>query len=54
MKISGFTFTKNATKLYYPVKASIECLLPLVDEFVVALAEGDEEDQTEAEIKSIG
>ena len=53
MKISGFTFTKNATRLYYPVKASIECLLPLVDEFVVALAEGDEDDRTEQEIKSI-
>ncbi len=54
MKISGFTFTKNATKLYYPVKASIECLLPFVDEFIVALAEGDKDDQTEEEIKSIG
>ncbi len=54
MKISGFTFTKNATKLYYPVKASIECLLPLVDEFIVAFAEGDEDDQTEEELKSIG
>jgi hypothetical protein len=53
MKISGFTFTKNATKLYYPVKASIECLLPLVDEFVVSLAEGEEDDQTEQEIRSI-
>lgn len=54
MKISGFTFTKNATKLYYPVKASIESILPLVDEFIVALARGDEDDQTEEEIKSIG
>jgi len=53
MKISGFTFTKNATKLYYPVKASIESLLPIVDEFIVALAEGDEDDTTEEEIKSI-
>ncbi len=53
MKISGFTFTKNATKLYYPVKASIESLLPLVDEFIVALADGDEDDSTEEEIRSI-
>ncbi len=51
MKISGFTFTKNATKLYYPVKASIECLLPLVDEFIVVL--GDSDDETELEIKKI-
>ncbi|HEU5054443.1 MAG TPA: glycosyltransferase family 2 protein [Hanamia sp.] len=54
MKISGFTFTKNANKLYYPVKASIECLLPLVNEFIVALAEDEEDDGTEEEIKSIG
>ena len=51
MKISGFTFTKNATKLHYPVKASIECLLPLVDEFIVVL--GDSDDETELEIKRI-
>lgn len=53
MKISGFTFTKNATKLYYPVKASIECLLPLVDEFVVGLGDCDPDDNTEEEIRSI-
>jgi hypothetical protein len=53
MKISGFTFTKNATKLYYPVKASIECLLPLVDEFIVVLGDCDEDDFTEKEIRSI-
>ena len=53
MKISGFTFTKNATKLYYPVKASIECLLPLVDEFIVVLGNCDPDDQTEEEIKNI-
>lgn len=53
MKISGFTFTKNATKLHYPVKASIECLLPLVDEFVVALGDCDPDDRTEEEILSI-
>jgi hypothetical protein len=53
MKISGFTFTKNATKLYYPVKASIECLLPLVDEFIVVLGDCDEDDYTEKEILSI-
>ena len=54
MKISGFTFTRNATKLYYPVKASIECLLALVDEFIVVLGNCDENDKTEQEILSIG
>lgn len=53
MKISGFTFTKNATKLYYPVKASIECLLPLVDEFIVAIGDSDDDDFTQKEIESI-
>ena len=53
MKISGFTFTKNATKLYYPIKASIECLLPLVDEFIVVLGDCDSDDETEQEIKNI-
>ncbi|MDP4285975.1 MAG: hypothetical protein Q8891_16300 [Bacteroidota bacterium] len=53
MKISGFTIAKNATKLYYPAKASIESLLPLVDEFIVALGNCDDDDQTEQEIRSI-
>jgi hypothetical protein len=53
MKISGFTFVKNATKLYYPVKASIESVLPVVDEFIVALGDCDEDDRTEEEIRSI-
>lgn len=53
MKISGFTFTRNAQKLYYPVKESIQSILPLVDEFVVALGNNDEDDGTEEEISSI-
>lgn len=53
MKISGFTFTKNASQLYYPIKASIECLLPVVDEFIVVLGDCDADDETEREIKSI-
>lgn len=54
MKISGFTFVRNASKLFYPVRASIESILPIVDEFVVALGDCDPDDQTEAEIKAIG
>lgn len=53
MTISGFTFVRNASKLYYPVKASIESVLPLVDEFVVALGDCDPDDTTEQEIRSI-
>ena len=53
MKISGFTFVRNAAKLYYPVKESIESVLPIVDEFVIALGSGDADDTTEDEILKI-
>ena len=54
MTISGFTFVKNASKLYYPVKASIESILPIVDEFVIAIGDSDPDDRTREEIESIG
>ncbi len=54
MKISGFTMGKNALKLYYPMRQSIESILPLVDEFVVVLGDSDEDDTTRAEIEAIG
>jgi hypothetical protein len=54
MKLSGFTFVRNATKLYYPAKASIESILPIVDEFIVAIGDCDSDDRTREEIKSIG
>ena len=52
MKISGFTFVKNAVKYDYPVVESIKSILPLVDEMIVNL--GDSEDETNALIESIG
>ncbi len=52
MKVSGFTFVKNAVKYGYPVVESIISILPLVDEMIVCL--GDSEDDTEGLIKSIG
>ena len=54
MKISGFTFAKNASKFYFPIKESITSILPIVDEFVVALGDCDQDDDTLALIKSIG
>lgn len=51
--ISGFTFLKNATSLYYPFCESIKSILPLVDEFVIALGKGSEEDDTLAELEKI-
>lgn len=54
MKISGFTLAKNTSKLYYPIKESIQSILPIVDEFVVALGDCDPDDTTEELLKSIG
>jgi len=52
MKISGFSFVRNAVRLYYPVVESIRSVLPLVDEFVIAC--GDSDDDTTGMIRSIG
>jgi len=51
--ISGFCMVRNATKLYYPIRESIESILPIVDEFVVALGNCDEDDHTLEEIQKI-
>jgi len=51
MKVSGFTFVKNAVKYGYPVVESITSILPVVDEMIVCL--GDSEDETNALIGSI-
>ncbi|MCB0710429.1 MAG: glycosyltransferase family 2 protein, partial [Chitinophagaceae bacterium] len=51
MKISGFTFVKNAVKYGYPVVESIQSVLPIVDEMIVCL--GDSEDETDKLITSI-
>lgn len=44
MTISGFTFLRNAHKLYYPIEESILSILDIVDEFVIALGDGDADD----------
>ncbi|MES2891390.1 MAG: glycosyltransferase family 2 protein [Bacteroidota bacterium] len=51
MKVSGFTFVKNAVKYGYPVVESIQSILPMVDEMVVCL--GDSEDATNELIATI-
>jgi hypothetical protein len=53
MKVSGFSFIKNGSKLYIPVKESILSVLPLVDEFVIAIGDCDEDDTTKQDILSI-
>jgi glycosyltransferase involved in cell wall biosynthesis len=52
MKVSGFTFLRNGQKLGYPFVASIRSILPLVDEFVIALGPCD--DGTEKMVRDIG
>jgi len=54
MIISGFTMGKNALKLYYPMKQSVQSILPIVDEFIVVLGDSDADDGTRKEIESIG
>ncbi len=44
---------RNATKYYFPIKESIMSILPIVDEFIVALGKGDDNDLTRQEIESI-
>src|ERR1700685_1765924 len=52
MKVSAFTFLRNGHKLGYPFMESIRSILPIVDEFVIAL--GPCEDDTEKSLRAIG
>lgn len=54
MKISGFSFCRNAGKFYYPLAESIRSVLPICDEFVVAVGKGDPGDRTRDIIEGIG
>lgn len=51
MKVSGFSFVKNAVQYDYPVIESITSILPLCDEFVIAI--GDCDDGTRELIESM-
>ena len=51
MKVTGFTIIRNAIKYDYPVVEAITSILPICDEFVVAV--GNSEDGTLDLIKSI-
>ena len=51
MKVSGFTITRNAILYDYPVVEAIESVLPLCDEFIVAV--GKSEDETRKLVESI-
>ncbi|RCR65834.1 glycosyltransferase family 2 protein [Larkinella punicea] len=51
MKVSGFSFIRNALQYDYPIVEAIQSILPLCDEFVIAV--GRSEDQTLSLIQSI-
>ncbi|MDR1724923.1 MAG: hypothetical protein LBR28_00825 [Bacteroidales bacterium] len=51
MKVTGVSFIRNAEKYDYPIVEAITSILPLCDEFIIAL--GNSEDKTEDLIKSI-
>ena len=51
MKVSGFTFVRNAIKFDYPIVEAITSILPVCDEVIVAV--GNSDDGTLALIKSI-
>jgi hypothetical protein len=50
--ICGFTIVRNAIKYDYPIVESIKSILPVVDEYVVAVGKSD--DDTLSLIKGIG
>jgi len=54
MLISGFTFARNTEKLGYPTVESIRSILPVCDEFIIALGKGDDDDTTREKIAAIG
>ena len=42
MKVSGFTFIRNAVSLGFPALESIRSVLPICDEFVVNVGHSDD------------
>lgn len=51
MKVTGFTFIRNAIKLDYPIVEAIQSILPICNDFVVAV--GNSEDETLDLIQSV-
>jgi len=51
MKVSGFTFLRNAAINGYPFEESIRSILPIVDEFICVIGEG--EDDTRERVMAI-
>ncbi len=51
MKVTGFSFIRNGIKLDYPIVEAIQSILPICDDFIVAV--GNSDDETLALIQSI-
>lgn len=51
MKVAGFSFIRNAVQFDYPIIEAITSVLPLCDEFIVAV--GDSDDDTIGLIEAI-
>lgn len=51
MRVCGFTIVRNAIKYDYPIREAIISVLPVVDAFIVAV--GDSEDETRKLIEGI-
>jgi len=43
MKVAGFTFIKNALIYDYPIREAINSILPICDEFIVAVGKSDDD-----------
>src|SRR5512140_2459826 len=51
--LSGFAMMRNVSKLYYPAVESVRSALPIVDELVVALGQGDPDADTERRLRTL-
>lgn len=52
VRVSGFSFVRDAVRLHYPIAEAIRSILPLVDEFVITV--GTSTDGTVERIREIG
>jgi hypothetical protein len=43
MKVCGFSIACNAVRFGYPIEASLRSMLPIVDEIILNIGEGDED-----------
>ena len=53
VRISGFSFVRNAVSLDYPLEEALRSILPVVDELVVAVAPGTVEDGTREVVEGL-